>query len=73
VCNDNYQSKQLCASAKETLKEKGVTHLKGLSREKTALPPKKYIFFFACPLTSAPAQTRFIVTFFRTRYFFFIG
>ena len=46
--------------------------LKGLSREKTALPPKKIHLFFACPLTFAPAQPRFI-TFFRTRYLFLIA
>ncbi|MCD4787148.1 MAG: hypothetical protein K8R09_02895, partial [Desulfobacterales bacterium] len=44
--------------------------LKGLSREKTPLPTKKIHLFFACPLTFAPAQPRFIVTFFRSRYFF---
>jgi hypothetical protein len=38
--------------------------LKGRSREKTPLPPKKIHLFFACPLTFAPAQPRFIVTFF---------
>ena len=53
--------------------ERGRGHqLKDLSREKTALPPKNTPFF-ACPLTFVPAQPRFIVTFFRTCYFFLVG
>jgi len=37
-------------------------------KRKNTPPYKKIHLFFACPLTFAPAQPRFIVTFFRSRY-----
>ncbi|MFV9646302.1 MAG: GNAT family N-acetyltransferase [Desulfobacterales bacterium] len=81
ACRNGYKvgplfanSPQLANSLFIALKARKRGHpLKGLSREKTDLPPKKIYLFFACPLTFAPAQPRFIVTFFRTRYFFLVG
>ena len=47
--------------------------IKGPVKRKNTSPYKKIHLFFACPLTFAPVQPRFIVTFFRSRYFFHIG
>jgi hypothetical protein len=47
--------------------------IKGPVKRKNTSPYKKTHLFFACLLTFAPAQPRFIVTFFRSRYFFHLG